>query len=286
MGFLDESCGRRTVEKRQQRVEISVYIDKPARFSVQPELGPGQQFRHFFYGAESSGQGDESVGQPEHDHLPFVHGVNDAQFRQAPMGNPVRKGSGDDSGDPPARTQNGVGDSAHEAGLGPVVHELDIPLGQHGAQPFGHLHVNGGKAGVGAAIHAYSFHKAISADGQEHDDLGGDDHAHQSHGVYRGVGRGRIGRRAQGRGGSQARSGGHAARQDAEHAQERNFQYMAQDRSGGDGHQSDARSGQEQGQAVLGECRPQAASRRRPHGSQKETQAQIPEQGIGSGEAR
>ena len=50
VGFLDESCGRRTVEKRQQRVEISVYIDKPARFSVQPELGPGQQFCHFFYG--------------------------------------------------------------------------------------------------------------------------------------------------------------------------------------------------------------------------------------------
>ena len=111
VGFLDESCGRRTVEKRQQRVEISVYIDKPARFSVQPELGPSQQFRHFFYGAESSGQGDESVGQPEHGHLSFVHGVNDAQFRQAPMGNPVREGSGDDSGDPPARTQNGVGDS-------------------------------------------------------------------------------------------------------------------------------------------------------------------------------
>ncbi len=79
----EKALGGGVVQKGEQGVEIACDVEKAARFRMQVELAPGEDFEQFVERAESSRQSDEGVGEIEHGFFSRVHRGSDDHTREA-----------------------------------------------------------------------------------------------------------------------------------------------------------------------------------------------------------
>ena len=100
MFVTDESGAGGQLDLGEERCEEIEDIQESARFGMQVQLGPGEDLAEFVHGAETAGQGHESIGEIRHESFAFVHGVDESEFCDAAVGKfPVFEKAGNDSDD-------------------------------------------------------------------------------------------------------------------------------------------------------------------------------------------
>ena len=147
------------VEEVGQAGVETAHIQQGAGFLVVSQLAPGPDLEQFFQRAQTTGQGDEAVGQAGHHGLALVHGAHDVQAGELLVGQfLVGQEAWDDADDFAPSLQDGVGHGAHQADRGPPVDEPDTGISHGMAQFDGRQAVGGGFAGAGTAEDA-EFHE-------------------------------------------------------------------------------------------------------------------------------
>ena len=93
---------------------------------MQPQLEPGQSFKQFLQGSESTGQRHHRVCQFEHPRFALMHRVNHLEFGKAGMHDLIRHQRFRDHADHlTTQLQNGVSNHSHQSGLGRAVNQAD-----------------------------------------------------------------------------------------------------------------------------------------------------------------
>lgn len=140
----DESGVGGLLDLGEERCEEIEDIQESARFGMQVQLGPGEDLAEFVQGAETAGQGHESIGEIRHESFAFVHGVDESEFCDAAVGKfPVFEKAGNDSDDLSATGEDGVRDDAHESDIAPAIDEGELPTGDFEPESPGCLGVVG-----------------------------------------------------------------------------------------------------------------------------------------------
>jgi len=61
------------VEERKKGIEVASNVYKSARLLMNTELGPSEDLSQLLYSAETTRQGNESIGEVKHQLLSIVH---------------------------------------------------------------------------------------------------------------------------------------------------------------------------------------------------------------------
>ena len=149
---FQESIRNGAIQPGQERIEEASGVDQADRFLVNAELGPGEDFEELVGGTETARQGDKRIGKIGHAGFAFVHGIDDVKLRKAGMGQlSVHHGPRNDADGVPARSDDGVGQHAHEADVAAPENELQTALGQKPAELLSGFAVGRITASTGAA---------------------------------------------------------------------------------------------------------------------------------------
>lgn len=125
-----EALGYGSVELGQKRVKEPLGVEQPARFMVEAELSPGDDFTEFVQGAETTRQGDEGVTQIRHEGLAFVHGMDDVQLSDSVVGQfAVDQRLWDDADHLTFVFEYRVGEDTHESDIPAAVDEAERLFG-------------------------------------------------------------------------------------------------------------------------------------------------------------
>src|SRR5690348_13195028 len=81
----DEALADQVVEKHEQGIVISGYVEHAQGLGVLAQLRPGPDFEKFLQRAQSAGQRDKGVRQLRHQRLSLMHGAHYAQVAELAM---------------------------------------------------------------------------------------------------------------------------------------------------------------------------------------------------------
>lgn len=157
----DEMVLHRAIELSEEGIVEPLHVQQAARFSVEAELGPGQDFAELVECPKATRQGNEGVRQVGHESLAFVHRLDDAQVADAAMREfLVHQGLRNNTDDFAALGQRGVGNDTHQSDVAAAINEPESAPGDNAGQVTG----GGGKCGIiartGAAKDADPLHAA------------------------------------------------------------------------------------------------------------------------------
>ena len=137
---IRELFGDSAVELFDQGIEICIDIQQADWLRMKPELSPGHDFAEFFKGPESSGQGDEPIGDLRHRGLSFVHGTDNSQLRDIGSARFTREQRlGDYPDNLSATFLDGLRNASHQPYTATSVDQPDVPSQQcasHGMRGF------------------------------------------------------------------------------------------------------------------------------------------------------
>ena len=151
----EESVVDGAIEQREKRGPEVIHVEQHDRTVVQTELSPGGHLRQLLERAEPAGQGDEGVGQVEHEALAVVHRRDLVELGEAGVGDLAREQAArNDTGDLATLGEHLVGEDAHEAHGAAAVDETE-PFGrQAGTELAGRVGVGRIEAGGRTAVDA------------------------------------------------------------------------------------------------------------------------------------
>ncbi len=83
VGFEEKLVRGHVLKERLEMVEKAIHVQNAAGFCVKAELEPGERFKQLFERSDSSGEGDKTIAQIDHELLTLVHGADDTQVRDS-----------------------------------------------------------------------------------------------------------------------------------------------------------------------------------------------------------
>src|SRR4051812_33511646 len=144
------------VEKRAERLPISVDIDKKNRLVMQAELSPCHDLEHLVERADAARQYRECVRPFGHYALALVHAAGGHQLGEPGMRQfGVAQRAGYDADHPSAGIESGIGQQAHQPDPSAAKDDFDPRPGQCTPEIAGGVTVDFADRAGGAAIDAY-----------------------------------------------------------------------------------------------------------------------------------
>lgn len=130
----EEAAGDHGVETGEDAVEEAVDVEDPDGVLVDGELAPCEDLEEFVEGAEAAWEGDEAVGEVDHELFAFVHGADDAH-----VGDPMVfefagvEEVGDDADDGAVGGERAICGGTHHADTAAAVDHADAAGGEERA---------------------------------------------------------------------------------------------------------------------------------------------------------
>lgn len=125
-----KALGYGVVEQLLERREIVEHVQAAARFVMDPELCPGENFAQFFVGAQPTGESHKGIGEFRHQGFSLVHRGDDPQagdttVRQLAIDEHLRN----DANDFTAGSESRIRQDAHQAHVAGTIDNANAALG-------------------------------------------------------------------------------------------------------------------------------------------------------------
>lgn len=157
MSVLDKPLGNRVIDKPDQPVIKSANVQQADRLRVNPQLGPGDDFKQFFERAVPAGKSNERVRKVFHHCLARVHRGGDVHFCHLRVKKlPGRQHFWNDTRHFAAGCQYRVGDRSHYSDAAATVNQPPSASNNFAPQLIGRVSIRGLDSRVGTAEDAHA----------------------------------------------------------------------------------------------------------------------------------